>query len=317
MDPQHVRYFLAVVDHGSINGAASSLGVAQPTISQALRLLERELKTPLFHRVGRGMVPTSAGHALVSPGRTLLRDLGVAAGAVPDADGLLRGHLDIRAFPAANSVALAHLIRMFNAVQPRVSLHLGVMWEEARTTSLLRSAVCEIVVTHLPYPESHDADEGGGFDTLTLGRQEYVLAFPPGFDVPDHDPIAWEEIDFPIVAAPPGGRHADEIYAHYTAAQQARRPAVVVQNREARLAFALGGVSPTWIERSMTETATSRGGQVRSVAPALRTPYGLVFDGAGLSPAAAAFVAMARDYADAAQDDDAATWTNASAAGDS
>ncbi|WP_155892983.1 helix-turn-helix domain-containing protein, partial [Intrasporangium chromatireducens] len=52
-----MRYFLTVVDHGSVNATANALGVAQPTISQALRSLERELRTRLFHLIGRGTVP--------------------------------------------------------------------------------------------------------------------------------------------------------------------------------------------------------------------------------------------------------------------
>ncbi|RIJ99169.1 MAG: LysR family transcriptional regulator, partial [Acidobacteria bacterium] len=54
MDFRQVEYFLAVVENNGINGAAAALGVAQPTVSQALRSLERELGVELFHRIGRG-----------------------------------------------------------------------------------------------------------------------------------------------------------------------------------------------------------------------------------------------------------------------
>ena len=68
-----MEYFLAVVENKGINGAAAALGVAQPTVSQALRGLERELGVRLFHRIGRGMVLSAAGRSLVGPSRQVLR----------------------------------------------------------------------------------------------------------------------------------------------------------------------------------------------------------------------------------------------------
>jgi DNA-binding transcriptional LysR family regulator len=52
MDVRRLRYFLAVVDHGSVNKAAAALHVAQPSLSQAIRALERDLGLDLFRRVG-------------------------------------------------------------------------------------------------------------------------------------------------------------------------------------------------------------------------------------------------------------------------
>ena len=49
-------YFLAVVEHRGFSQAADELHIAQPSLSQAMANLERELGVPLFHRVGRGIV---------------------------------------------------------------------------------------------------------------------------------------------------------------------------------------------------------------------------------------------------------------------
>ena len=54
MDEKRLRYFLAVVEDGSVTRAATRLHVAQPSLSQTLRALEGELGVELFHRVGRG-----------------------------------------------------------------------------------------------------------------------------------------------------------------------------------------------------------------------------------------------------------------------
>ena len=74
MDLRQIEQVLAVFDHGSVTAAARSLHLAQPSVSETLRRTERELGTPLFHRVGRRLVPTPAGDAFVGPARQLLRD---------------------------------------------------------------------------------------------------------------------------------------------------------------------------------------------------------------------------------------------------
>jgi len=329
VDLQQVRYFVAVFDHGSINAAASAVGVAQPTISQALRSLERELKAPLFHRIGRGMVPTSAGYALAAPARRMLRDIVTAAGAVPDADGNLRGRLDLRAHPAVSTGLLPAIIAEFHRRHPKVKVTIAAMHDETRAPELLRNAACEIVVAHLPLPPGDEADGHAGADgleTAVLDTQEYALALPPEEGSPPLASLPWKDLDAAMAVVPQGAAHAGRMFAAMSARQQARRPAVVLANREARLAFALAGVAPTWIERSMTNTALSRGARVRTMEPPLPAPYGLVFDRDSLSPAAAAFVGVARQVAAragaAAQDGAAAqardaTSRNSAAAGDS
>ena len=67
MDLRRLRLFLAVVDGGGMTRAAEAEHVSQPSVSQAIRELETELGTPLFHRVGRRVVLTAAGEAGPGP----------------------------------------------------------------------------------------------------------------------------------------------------------------------------------------------------------------------------------------------------------
>lgn len=61
MNISHLRYFAAVVEHGNVTRAAELLYVAQPTVSAALRTVEREFGQTLFDRVGRRLRVTAAG----------------------------------------------------------------------------------------------------------------------------------------------------------------------------------------------------------------------------------------------------------------
>ena len=91
MDIRQLKFFLAVVDHNGFSRAAEHLLVAQPSLSQAIATFERELGMPLFHRIGRGVVLSEAGAALVGPARVVLRDLDEAKATMRALKGLRGG----------------------------------------------------------------------------------------------------------------------------------------------------------------------------------------------------------------------------------
>src|SRR5690348_7877406 len=75
LEVRQLEYFLAVHDHGGVTRAAKALHLSQPSLSQAIRSLERQLRTELFLRVGRGLVLAPAGQALLEPARQVLRSM--------------------------------------------------------------------------------------------------------------------------------------------------------------------------------------------------------------------------------------------------
>jgi LysR family nitrogen assimilation transcriptional regulator len=66
------RYFVTVVELGSMTRAAEHLNVAQPALGLQMRQLEQEFGVTLLQRHSRGVVPTSAGHLLCERGREIL-----------------------------------------------------------------------------------------------------------------------------------------------------------------------------------------------------------------------------------------------------
>lgn len=65
MSLRQYEYALAVAEEGSVTAAAELLRVAQPSMSQQIRGLERELGVQLFARTPTGLVPTAAGRAFL------------------------------------------------------------------------------------------------------------------------------------------------------------------------------------------------------------------------------------------------------------
>ncbi len=74
MDLRHLRYFIGIVDAGSMALAARRLHVSQPTLSRQIRDLERELAVRLFDRVGRRIVLTAEGREMAARTRHVLAE---------------------------------------------------------------------------------------------------------------------------------------------------------------------------------------------------------------------------------------------------
>src|ERR1700747_1132033 len=64
LETRRLRYFMQVLEGGSVRGAAGALGMDASAVSRAVGLLEQECGTQLLERRGRGVIPTDAGQLL-------------------------------------------------------------------------------------------------------------------------------------------------------------------------------------------------------------------------------------------------------------
>ncbi len=85
MDSEALGTFLAVHRRGGVSAAASALSRTQSAISRRLALLERELGAPLFERIGRGLVLSELGAALLPYAERVAAAIGDAEAAVDEA----------------------------------------------------------------------------------------------------------------------------------------------------------------------------------------------------------------------------------------
>ncbi|KPX01184.1 Cyn operon transcriptional activator, partial [Pseudomonas savastanoi] len=90
---RHIRYLLAVSDHGNFTRAAEALHVSQPALSQQIRQLESSLGVQLFDRTRRSVVPTDAGRVYLDHARRCLLELEAGKRALNDVSDLSRGQL--------------------------------------------------------------------------------------------------------------------------------------------------------------------------------------------------------------------------------
>jgi|SRR5688572_10401314 len=75
LDTRDLRLVTAIAEHGGVTRASQHLYLTQSAVSHQLLGLEKRLGTPLFHRLGKRLVPTAAGARLIAGARQVLSDL--------------------------------------------------------------------------------------------------------------------------------------------------------------------------------------------------------------------------------------------------
>jgi LysR family hydrogen peroxide-inducible transcriptional activator len=90
MELHQLRYFVAVAETGNFTRASERCHVTQPSLSQQVLNLEREVGHKLFHRLGRRAVLTEAGNSLLERARRILFEVENAAKELSDHPSLGR-----------------------------------------------------------------------------------------------------------------------------------------------------------------------------------------------------------------------------------
>ena len=177
MDTRKLKYFLAVVDHDGFNRAAEHLLIAQPSLSQTIASLEKDLGVPLFHRVGRRSVLSEAGKELVGPARLVMRDLDAAQSAVQALRGIRSGRLDIVTMPSPGIEPLTSMIAGFTRLHPYLRLNVSAAFTPEEVIDSVRSGSTEIGLAGSPIPIRVP-----GVQVLELERQPLILIVNPYAD---------------------------------------------------------------------------------------------------------------------------------------
>ncbi len=170
MELQQLRYFVAIADLGSFTKAAERCLVAQPSLSQQIIKLEKELGQPLFERLGRSIRMTTAGKTLYGRSVSILAALEEAKQRVSEMAEDDRGTITVGAIPTIAPYLLPELITRFQRRYPLADVFIHEDLTEHTIDNCLRGNL-DVGLLALPIPENRLHSE-------PLLEEELLLALP-------------------------------------------------------------------------------------------------------------------------------------------
>ena len=193
MDIRQLRYFLAIAEEEQITGAAKRLNMAQPPLSQQLKLLEDELGVKLVERGSRKLQLTEAGHLLRNRAEQILELTEVTTKELKDFNEGISGTLTIGAVSSSGATLLPEPISSFRKKYPGINFE---VWEgnTYRVLEILNSGVIEIGIVRTPFNIEN-------YESIHLPSEPMVAAYSSKFHWKnDEASISLDELsDMPLI----------------------------------------------------------------------------------------------------------------------
>jgi LysR family hydrogen peroxide-inducible transcriptional activator len=170
MEIHQLRYFVAVAELGSFTKAAQRCAVSQPSLSQQIQKLERELGHPLLDRFGRSIRLTEAGQAFYERSAAILDSVDEAKACVNDGDDWRKGAVSIGAIHTVAPYFLPSAVQHFTKKYSQAR----VVVEERLTEMLVERCLggeLDVGIVALPITEKRLRVE-------LLFKEELLAALP-------------------------------------------------------------------------------------------------------------------------------------------
>lgn len=191
LDLARLRALHAVSVHGSVAGAASALGYTPSAISQQITKLERETRTTLLERRGRGIALTEEALHLASTAQELLTIMERAQTTLEERRGLPTGLLSVGAFASAARGLLPGVLAGLDRDHPALEVRLTEV-DPHLSVDLVAKGVIDLAVAHdwdiapLPAPE--------GLEQAVIGDDRCDLLVPEGHPLAGREAVLREEL---------------------------------------------------------------------------------------------------------------------------
>ena len=239
MELRQLEAFVAVATELHFGRAAERLHIAPPTLSELIRRLERELGTPLFTRTTRQVALTSAGAELLTRSKVILDEAAAAKAAIRRVADGEEGTVRLGITPPAAPVLAPHLINLFAAEAPQVTVDLQRMWLPNLLDAVATGAI-DVALTCGPVVEP------AGIATEVFCAEPLVVGLRPSHRLASRDTLALSELAHEVLGTAP----------------QALFPAWALAQAQA---LDTAGIAPPALELADTDLAAIRWADQRDI----------------------------------------------------
>ncbi|MEU1375862.1 LysR family transcriptional regulator [Streptomyces triculaminicus] len=202
LDLSRLRALHAVSVHGSVSAAAVALGYTPSAVSQSITKLERETRTTLLERRGRGVVLTDAAVRLAETTRELLVMVERAETDLEERRGLPTGRLVVGAFASAARGLMPGVLAALAREHPSLDTRLAEV-DPHESVALVAQGVLDLAVTFewdiepLPAPD--------GLERVRIGNDVCDVLVPRGHPLDGPGPLRETDLAHQRwVCQPPG-----------------------------------------------------------------------------------------------------------------
>ncbi|MBJ7340527.1 LysR family transcriptional regulator [Mycolicibacterium sp.] len=292
MELRQLEAFVAVATELHFGRAAQKLQIGQPTLSDLIRRLERELGAPLLTRTTRKVAVTGAGQELLGRAKVILDEVAAASAAVRRTAQGEAGTVRVAITPPVAPVLVPHLQDAALESLPDVAVVVQRMWLPDLTRAL-NEGTADVAITCARLP-----DTPGVVNTVFCSEPLLV-----GFR-PDHRLVDRDEVDLGDLERDRLGVSSDALFPAWTLAQRqaldsagVTPPMVALETTDLSASGWTNQATATWILLTAS-MGTPSGTIVRPITPALTVPYTLQWSPERAQTAAVArFVRLALTHA--------------------
>lgn len=188
MDLRDIRYFIAVVENGSMTEAARSIFVSQPTISLSIKKLEEELNVALFFRKGNALHLTAAGSLLFEQGKLLLQESKEIVKKLTEFSADSQERIRFGISPFYSKYYIPPLYQHYKRNYPNITLEI----EEKISVELEE----EVINGQLPFAFLPGYPQRAELSYRSVGVEQIYLALPPGHPMGANAVAAYDGVPY-------------------------------------------------------------------------------------------------------------------------
>jgi LysR family nitrogen assimilation transcriptional regulator len=271
MNLRRLKYFVKIVDIGSLTQAADVLHIAQPALSQQLATLEGEVRQQLLLRTKRGVTPTEAGKVLYRHAQLILRQCEQARVDMIAAGRGVSGAVAVGLAPGTAAALLSlPLLRTVRARHPGVMLYLNETYGST-LSELVMNGRMDLAVLYGGKVAVH------GLSFLPLLKEPLYLVGPGSMPAPP-DMVALKALgEFDLYLARPYNIVRKMVDEAFMAAGMVPRVVAEIESASTLTAVIADGLGATILPASMARevVASCNAWLCRIVDPVIEAPLAL------------------------------------------
>ncbi len=172
MELKQLEYFYAVCQELHFTRAAEKVGISQPSLSQQIRLLEHEIGTPLFDRIGKKTALTESGKLLLKYTRKIFYEVEQAKTSIDELNGLQRGTILVGTLLTVEDYLITPTLLNFHQKYPGVKISVFGLRTGDIHKQLIENKL-DLGIVFLPM-------KGDELESISLSTEEMAFAVPKG-----------------------------------------------------------------------------------------------------------------------------------------